>query len=241
MFHDWCRARLIERFAPASSTRAPDQLRWCPATLDPGVLDVVVVPGLAFTPDGHRLGQGGGHFDRFLPRLAVRCLRVGVCFREQLVDELPMRAPRRRGHQSSPMVSRSERSSSERTIIDGRSPAVSDRRCTTCRPLHARLGAVGAAAGRDARLIGSRPWQLALLGGLPRGGGRRGRVRDRHRRRGRAAPTARAPGTSALREDDSRTLRGLIVVAAGVASLLGALFALAQGEARRARRCRHFC
>ena len=47
------------------------------------------MPGLAFTADGRRLGQGGGHFDRFLPRLRPDCLRIGVAFREQLVDDLP--------------------------------------------------------------------------------------------------------------------------------------------------------
>ena len=50
---------------------------------------MVVVPGVAFTATGHRLGQGGGHFDRFLPRLRSGCLRVGVCYREQLVDDVP--------------------------------------------------------------------------------------------------------------------------------------------------------
>ena len=61
-----------------------------PGDVDPTTLDVVVVPGLAFTIDGHRLGQGGGHFDRFLPRLGPDCLTIGVCSHEQLVGELPM-------------------------------------------------------------------------------------------------------------------------------------------------------
>ena len=64
--------------------------------LDPALLDVVVVPGLAFTADGRRLGQGGGHFDRFLLRLRPDCLRIGVAFREQLVDDLPTVAARHR-------------------------------------------------------------------------------------------------------------------------------------------------
>ena len=66
-----------------------DALRVEPGDVDPVVLDVVVVPGLAFTARGDRLGQGGGHFDRFLPRLRGDCLRIGVAFHEQLVDELP--------------------------------------------------------------------------------------------------------------------------------------------------------
>jgi 5-formyltetrahydrofolate cyclo-ligase len=53
---------------------------------------VVVVPGLAFTPDGHRLGYGQGHYDRFLSRLPATAVTVGICFREQLVDDLPLDA-----------------------------------------------------------------------------------------------------------------------------------------------------
>ena len=47
----------------------------------------VIVPGLAFTVAGVRLGYGAGFYDRFLPQLSVP--NVGVCFAEQLVDELP--------------------------------------------------------------------------------------------------------------------------------------------------------
>lgn len=52
-----------------------------------GEIDVVIVPGLAFTAGGARLGQGGGHYDRFLT--TVTCPTIGVCFTEQLVDALP--------------------------------------------------------------------------------------------------------------------------------------------------------
>jgi 5-formyltetrahydrofolate cyclo-ligase len=57
---------------------------------EPSRIDVVIVPGTAFTPDGHRLGQGGGWYDRFLPQLRCECLKVGVCFEVQLVAELPI-------------------------------------------------------------------------------------------------------------------------------------------------------
>lgn len=55
--------------------------------LDPAVVDFVVVPGLAFTPDGRRLGYGAGFYDRFLP--TVEAPNAGVCFAEQLLDDLP--------------------------------------------------------------------------------------------------------------------------------------------------------
>jgi 5-formyltetrahydrofolate cyclo-ligase len=85
----WCRARGVDVFTP--EVDGPD-LRVVPGDVDPTTLDVVVVPGLAFTPEGRRLGQGGGHFDRFLPRLRPDCLTIGVCYHEQLVDDLPTAA-----------------------------------------------------------------------------------------------------------------------------------------------------
>jgi 5-formyltetrahydrofolate cyclo-ligase len=54
------------------------------------VVDFVVVPGLAFTPEGHRLGYGGGFYDRFLPQVQVP--NAGVCFAEQIVTDLPVEA-----------------------------------------------------------------------------------------------------------------------------------------------------
>jgi len=56
---------------------------------DPATIDLVVVPGVAFTAAGHRLGQGGGWYDRFLTGLRPGVARIGVCFAECLVDELP--------------------------------------------------------------------------------------------------------------------------------------------------------
>ena len=44
--------------------------------IEPGALDLVLVPGLAFDRRGHRLGFGGGFYDRFLPR--VTATKVGV-------------------------------------------------------------------------------------------------------------------------------------------------------------------
>jgi 5-formyltetrahydrofolate cyclo-ligase len=51
--------------------------------------DVVIVPGIAFTAAGDRLGQGGGWYDRFLVGIRDDCVTIGVGFEPQLVDELP--------------------------------------------------------------------------------------------------------------------------------------------------------
>ncbi len=86
---EWCRARGLAVLHP--EVDGPD-LRVQPGDVDPAMLDVVVLPGLAFAADGHRLGQGGGHYDRFLPRLRPDCVTIGVCFAEQLADRLPVEA-----------------------------------------------------------------------------------------------------------------------------------------------------
>lgn len=56
---------------------------------DAGRIDLIVVPGLGFDPDGMRLGQGGGHYDRLLSRLPARTVRVGFCFDRQVLEHVP--------------------------------------------------------------------------------------------------------------------------------------------------------
>lgn len=52
-------------------------------------IDIVVVPGLAFDAEGHRLGRGRGYYDRFLHR-KNHPFRVGICFDFQKVAEVPV-------------------------------------------------------------------------------------------------------------------------------------------------------
>jgi 5-formyltetrahydrofolate cyclo-ligase len=61
-------------------------------TIDPAFVDAVIVPGVAFDPQGGRLGQGGGHYDRLLPRLPDTAWRIGVCFACQVVPAVPREA-----------------------------------------------------------------------------------------------------------------------------------------------------
>ena len=65
----------------------PAPLPHCHA-VEPQELDMILVPGVAFTPAGDRLGSGGGYYDNYLPRCA-RAQRLALAFAEQLVDSLP--------------------------------------------------------------------------------------------------------------------------------------------------------
>ena len=59
------------------------------AVADPATAKLIFVPGLAFTADGHRLGRGRGYYDRLLATLPTEILRVGVCFPDQIMADLP--------------------------------------------------------------------------------------------------------------------------------------------------------
>ena len=53
-------------------------------------IDVALIPGLAFDPQGHRLGRGKGYYDRFLTAFTGKT--IGVCFDFQKVAEVPVDA-----------------------------------------------------------------------------------------------------------------------------------------------------
>ncbi|MBI68705.1 MAG: 5-formyltetrahydrofolate cyclo-ligase [Phycisphaerae bacterium] len=51
-------------------------------------IEVIIVPGVAFTKSGIRLGRGGGYYDKFLSAYSPPII-LGVCFDEQVVESLP--------------------------------------------------------------------------------------------------------------------------------------------------------
>ena len=50
---------------------------------------LMLIPALAYTRDGARLGRGGGWYDRALARCPLNVLKCGVCRTEAIADSLP--------------------------------------------------------------------------------------------------------------------------------------------------------
>ncbi len=65
------------------------------AVTDLSIIDLAVIPGVAFTPDGRRLGRGRGYYDRLLARLTNHASHarepylIGICWPFQLVTTIP--------------------------------------------------------------------------------------------------------------------------------------------------------
>ena len=63
----------------------PEPIADGPEAADPGAL--VLMPGLVFDPQGHRIGYGGGFYDRFLSR-EPNHPTVALCYDFQVLDKL---------------------------------------------------------------------------------------------------------------------------------------------------------
>eukprot|EP01041_Mallomonas_annulata_P011537 gene11537-24132_t len=92
----------IEKF-PRNKWGIPEPpleiLQYRPDGVSSGVIDLVVLPGVAFDRSCGRVGHGKGYYDSFLERLengnnvnnrSASTLKLAVAFDEQIIDAVPM-------------------------------------------------------------------------------------------------------------------------------------------------------
>lgn len=92
-------------YFPRVATHQPPRLMWGGEPLERsgfGVMepilaqhptppvDLLLVPGLAFDPEGYRLGYGGGFYDALLAHLGSDIPTIAIGFECQRVDDLPV-------------------------------------------------------------------------------------------------------------------------------------------------------
>ncbi|MGE4357399.1 MAG: 5-formyltetrahydrofolate cyclo-ligase [Candidatus Omnitrophota bacterium] len=54
------------------------------------MLELILVPGIAFDMSGRRIGHGAGYYDNFLRTIPKRTVTIGLAFDFQIVDNLPL-------------------------------------------------------------------------------------------------------------------------------------------------------
>lgn len=82
----------FSRWTPEGAMRAGPFGAQVPAVDDFIIPEIVVVPLVAFTCNGHRLGYGGGFYDRTLEKLRAKraTLAIGFAYGAQVASALPI-------------------------------------------------------------------------------------------------------------------------------------------------------
>ncbi len=68
----------------------PSEEKGARKVAEKNAFDLVLIPGLAFDREGHRLGYGAGYYDRFLAE--SRMPKIGLAFATQVVERVPKTA-----------------------------------------------------------------------------------------------------------------------------------------------------
>ena len=86
----WRLERMDEMVVGKWKILEPPHERWHEAGKEyqPEQLDLVIVPGVAFSREGGRMGNGQGYYDRLLSNVRADCKLIGLCYESQLFDDL---------------------------------------------------------------------------------------------------------------------------------------------------------
>jgi len=86
----WRLERMDELIVGKWKILEPPHERWGEPgkEFQPEQLNLVIVPGVAFSREGGRMGNGQGYYDRLLERVPPECRLIGLCYECQLFDDL---------------------------------------------------------------------------------------------------------------------------------------------------------
>jgi len=62
----------------------------CRKVCSPGKIDVLFVPGIAFSEAGYRVGYGQGYYDYYLDQVKKSIPRIGLAFECQIFENVPV-------------------------------------------------------------------------------------------------------------------------------------------------------
>jgi len=52
-------------------------------------IDLVITPGIAFDPNGNRIGYGKGYFDKLFKNLSTNCTKIALAYDFQIIENVP--------------------------------------------------------------------------------------------------------------------------------------------------------
>jgi 5-formyltetrahydrofolate cyclo-ligase len=87
---------LAQDVAPGSWGIREPLIERCIKEEELGTVDLILLPGVAFTREGDRLGYGGGFYDKLLARMPHQPTLVAGAFAMQVVQEIPQEATDRK-------------------------------------------------------------------------------------------------------------------------------------------------
>jgi 5-formyltetrahydrofolate cyclo-ligase len=84
------------QLAPGSWGIREPIVELCTRVLSPNAVEFILIPGVAFTRKGARLGYGGGFYDKLLASFPHRPALVAGAFALQVVQEIPQESTDRK-------------------------------------------------------------------------------------------------------------------------------------------------